>query len=158
MIYRIKGYVANRSHISNDSPWFFSLNSDRVAGKNISIKSGTRRMTRNAHSVAFFRMYAFGDFIRRSTSLAKSRAISGEAIAPNVHNAKPTTNWVVLFKSLHRRQKDALVETQFNWLIFMKDSLFQTICYQQVNILAFVEQKHRAQVADSFVGETWTRR
>lgn len=63
-------------------------------------------MTRNAHNVAFFRMYAFGDFIKRSTSLAKSRAISGEAIAPSVHNAKPTTNCVGLFKSLQIEQME----------------------------------------------------
>lgn len=82
------------------SPWFFSLSRDRVAGRKISISSGTRRMTRKAHSVAFLRIYVFGDFIRRSTSLAKSRAISGEAIAPKVHSARPTTNCVELFKSL----------------------------------------------------------
>ena len=45
-------------------------------------------------------MYAFGDFISLSTSTAKSRAISGDAMAPRVHSANPTTNCVVEFKSL----------------------------------------------------------
>lgn len=57
-------------------------------------------MILKAHRAAFLRIYAFGDFISRSTSPAKSRAISGDAIAPKVHNAKPTTNCVVEFKSL----------------------------------------------------------
>uniref|UniRef100_A0A1A9ZII9 Uncharacterized protein n=1 Tax=Glossina pallidipes TaxID=7398 RepID=A0A1A9ZII9_GLOPL len=77
---------------------------ERVAGKKISINSGTRRITRKAHRIAFLRIYVFGDFMRRSTSLAKSRAISGEAMAPNVHKAKPTTNCVELFKSLQVQQ------------------------------------------------------
>jgi len=60
---------------------------------------------RNAHNAAFFLIYAFGDFIKRSTSLAKSLAIPGDAIAPNVHNANPTTNCVGLFKSLKIKKK-----------------------------------------------------
>jgi len=55
---------------------------------------------RNAHSAAFLRMYAFGDFISRSTSEARSRDISGDAMAPNVQSARPTTNCVELFRSL----------------------------------------------------------
>lgn len=65
-------------------------------------------MTLNAHSVAFFRIYAFGLFISRSTSLARSRAISGDAIAPSVHSASPTTNCVGLFKSLEMWKIDKL--------------------------------------------------
>lgn len=38
-----------------------------------------------------------------STSEARSRAISGEAMAPRVHRARPTTNWVLLFRSLGRK-------------------------------------------------------
>lgn len=92
-IFRIK-------KIKDHSPWFFSDNKDLVAGKNISINSGTFRIIRNAHRAAFLRIYAFCDFSSRSTSDARSRDISGEAIAPKVHNAKPTINWVGLFKSL----------------------------------------------------------
>jgi len=82
------------------SPWFFSDSNDRVAGRKISINSGTLRIMRNAHSAAFLRIYAFGDFISRSTSEARSRDISGDAIAPKVHRARPTTNCVELFRSL----------------------------------------------------------
>jgi hypothetical protein len=57
---------------------------------------------RNAHNAAFLRMYAFGDFISRSTSEARSRDISGDAMAPKVHSARPTTNCVELFKSLQQ--------------------------------------------------------
>ena len=84
------------------TPWFFSVKRLRVAGRNISISSGTRLMIRNAQRAAFFLMYAFGDFISLSTSEARSLAISGEAIAPSVHKAKPITNCVRLFKSLQR--------------------------------------------------------
>lgn len=55
---------------------------------------------RYAHNVAFFLIYIFDDFISFSTSDAKSFAISGDAIAPNVHNARPTMNCILLFKSL----------------------------------------------------------
>lgn len=86
--------------ISTDIPWFFSVSKLLVAGRNISIRSGTRRIILKAHNAAFFFMYAFGDFISLSTSDARSRAISGEAIAPNVQRARPTTNCVLLFRSL----------------------------------------------------------
>lgn len=68
------------------------------------MSSGTRLMILKAHSAAFFLMYALGDFISRSTSLARSLAISGEAIAPSVHSASPTTNCVELFRSLHKTE------------------------------------------------------
>lgn len=48
-------------------------------------------------------MYALGDFINFSISPAKSRAISGDAIAPRVQSARPTTNCVGLFKSLQNQ-------------------------------------------------------
>lgn len=81
-------------------PWFFSDNKLLVAGKNISNSSGTRLIILYAHSAAFFLIYALGDFISRSTSEAKSLAISGEAMAPKVQSASPTANCVVEFKSL----------------------------------------------------------
>lgn len=88
-----------RSHISVinvtpviNTPWFFSDSIDLVAGKNISISSGTLRTILYAHNAAFFLIYVLGDFIKRSTSVARSLAISGDAIAPRVHNARPTTN------------------------------------------------------------------
>lgn len=64
------------------------------------MSSGTFRIIRNAHNAAFFRISALCDFSKRSTSEAKSRDISGDAIAPNVHRAKPTTYCVGPFKSL----------------------------------------------------------
>lgn len=88
------------------TPWFFSVIKLRVAGRNISISSGTRLMIRKAQSAAFFRMYAFGDFINLSTSAARSLAISGDAIAPRVHSARPMTNCVELFKSLQTDGND----------------------------------------------------
>ena len=89
-------------HDKNHIPWFFSVRSDLVAGKKISMISGTLRTTRKAHNAAFFLMYALGLRVRRSISAAKSRAISGEAMAPNVHNASPTTNWVLELRSLNK--------------------------------------------------------
>lgn len=86
--------------VNYNSPWFFSVSRLLVAGRNISMRSGTLRMMRKAHSAAFFFMYAFGDLISLSTSDARSRAISGEAMAPSVHSARPTTNWVLLLRSL----------------------------------------------------------
>lgn len=93
------------------TPWFFSVIRLRVAGRNISISSGTRLMIRKAQSAAFFRMYAFGDFINLSTSDAKSLAISGDAIAPRVHNARPMTNCVELFKSLREQKQEEDVDS-----------------------------------------------
>lgn len=81
-------------------PWFFSESRDLVAGRNISISSGTLRMIRYAQRAAFLRTYALGDFMSRSTSEAKSRDISGDAMAPRVHKARPTTNCTELFRSL----------------------------------------------------------
>lgn len=95
------------------TPWFFSVIKLRVAGKNISINSGTRLMIRKAQSAAFFRMYAFGDFISLSTSDARSLAISGDAIAPRVHNARPMTNCVELFKSLLTEKENE--DTNLPW-------------------------------------------
>lgn len=57
-------------------------------------------MILKAHSAAFFLIYALGDLISRSTSDARSLAISGDAIAPSVQSASPTTNCVLLFRSL----------------------------------------------------------
>lgn len=94
--------------LSFDVPWFFSDNRDLVAGKNISINSGTFKMIRKAHKAAFLRIYAFGDFNNLSTSDAKSLDISGDAIAPNVHNANPTMNCVGLFKSLQANNEFTL--------------------------------------------------
>ena len=70
-----------------------------VTGRNISMRSGTLRMILKAQRAAFFRMYALEDLSSFSTSGAKSRAISTDAIEPSVQSAKPTTNWVVLFRS-----------------------------------------------------------
>ena len=95
------------------TPWFFSVIRLRVAGKNISINSGTRLMIRKAQSAAFFRIYAFGDFINLSTSDARSLAISGDAIAPRVHNAKPMTNCVELFKSLCKQNQGGKLHRKF---------------------------------------------
>ena len=63
-----------------------------VTGRNISMRSGTLRMILKAQRAAFFRMYALEDLSSFSTSGAKSRAISTDAIEPSVQSAKPTTN------------------------------------------------------------------
>lgn len=60
-------------------------------------------MILKAHSAAFFLIYALGDLISRSTSDARSLAISGDAIAPSVQSARPTTNCVLLFRSLRKK-------------------------------------------------------
>ena len=70
-----------------------------VTGKNISINSGTLRMILKAHRAAFFRMYALEDLTNFSTSGAKSRAISTEAMEPSVHNAKPA-KWNNLYHDI----------------------------------------------------------
>merc|ERR1719219_1263557 len=85
------------------TPWFFSDKIVRVTGKNISINSGTFLMILKAHNAAFLRIYAFDDLTSFSTSGAKSRAISVDAMDPKVHRANPTTNWVELFKSVLRQ-------------------------------------------------------
>ena len=74
-----------------------------VTGRNISMRSGTLRMILKAQRAAFFRMYALEDLSSFSTSGAKSRAISTDAIEPSVQSAKPTTNWVVLFRSFFKQ-------------------------------------------------------
>lgn len=86
-------------------PWFFSDRRERVAGRNISISSGTFRIILKAHTAAFFLMYALEDLRSLSTSPAKSRDISGEAIAPRVQSANPCTNCVEEFKSLENKYK-----------------------------------------------------
>ena len=70
-------------------------------------------MILKAHNAAFFLMYALGDLIRRSTSEARSLAISGEAIAPRVHRARPTTNCVLLLRSLLTKKNGELEMTIF---------------------------------------------
>lgn len=104
-------------------------------------------MMRKAQSTAFFRIYAFGDFMSFSISPARSRAISGDAIAPSVQSARPTTNCVGLLRSL--KDKDVKLTLKNSSL----HSLFQTICDQEMNVLSLVEQQHRAKISDPFVGE-----
>jgi hypothetical protein len=53
-------------------------------------------MILKAQRAAFFRMYAFEDLRSFSTSGARSRAISTDAMEPSVQRARPTTNWVEL--------------------------------------------------------------
>lgn len=76
-----------------------------MAGRYISISSGTLQIIRNAQTAAFFLIYALDDFKSLSTSPARSRDISGEAMAPRVQSARPWTNWVEEFKSLEREKK-----------------------------------------------------
>lgn len=42
-------------------PWFFSFSKERVAGMNISIKSGTLRMMQKAHRMAYKSNYSSDD-------------------------------------------------------------------------------------------------
>mmetsp|Transcript_37925 Transcript_37925/g.92997 ORF Transcript_37925/g.92997 Transcript_37925/m.92997 type:complete len:216 (-) Transcript_37925:303-950(-) len=77
----------------SSTPWLRSPSMGLTSSTNVSRSSGTLRTTRTAHSAAFLRMYGFDDCTSLDTSGAQSWHISGDAMLPSEHSARPTMKW-----------------------------------------------------------------
>jgi hypothetical protein len=87
----------------------------------------------SAAELTFFRMYVLLEPNNFSTSFARSRDISSEAISANVQRARPTAYMFVWFISL---QKDMSASPVLN----EQNTLFQGVRHKRKHFLAFIEQ------------------